>query len=1096
MNNASAMAIWPVIFNGLSATVFTFANGLKFARHRALFKAQDVTVNCHTGIILSDLLTPSSFINLTTPDDLSELTIINSPLAVGTSSLATVQDGNLLVLSAIDLHYQDNLINQEIFTLKFNSSSVKVSNKQDLYLSRLGSELFFAPESISLYQTFDYLLGPTQVCLMVPNTNWVSAAYLQANKLSIVNTISVGGEISGVALTLTSRNNIVNRPIPLTSCSVTYLNNPTTYSEELQIDSKTFDENFYQSNFDQNWLFQFAIEQPTITSTAATYDIKFHPLKNNQTTLGDYTYLGDYPYEPNTEVFPGVRRSYNSIFSGGAQTKGFEKIYLGYQAGSTDITFKPDEPTSFRFCPTADTIYLSSAGFIENGALGGSVPLIADRIEIHRKDYSKLITNFPTPSSIGTADGRWLCSWLSGNQDSKIWMDRYYNPGYFSLSSDAVNFFIEKKDPLLNYIWDIPSQLELEPGIEYQYTHAGKQSGTAAVNLIEIDPFYSLGFKTLHISAWNALDSVVDESQYAQTNRIINQQSVSPTEYFDFDGNCHIIFSATSSILLDTDFTVSMWVFVDDWNNIQGNQIFGNFDQSGWGLINRQQAIAPLISIIDQNTASAYTLNYKLTLTDTNKLSAGHFSLICRLEDMSYWVVDDLNLQAYHYDAQQTLLASIAVPLYKPSHIIADTRSNVYVYDQNNQQYVKLSNDSTVTLSPSSAPAAAHSIAIDTENNLIFTAAIYSLVTSDSRLWEYMNGTIFYSTVVGGHTYNRSMFAAIGNCYGMTADSQDKIYFLLDDSKVSCLDTTTNQFIWSKQIGKIPSVDRFAGIIKAPVQLPDKCDAAPVMQDLLVILDNHTKELFVTSDSGILLYYLNISNLPTTANPQNVSDPIFVGKGDFTGFNSIRLRGNQELVWAIQTKGNDYPTYLTANQTTLAPGWHMFTLVADSQAQTLTSYVDSNLIDDAAFTSEVDYRYKSPLLMAAGTVMSTTLNKIIGIDNICKFVGRIADLRIYRKPLMFDIIQQLYWNSPVLDIPRPNLVWNMPTGKRNYIEEIQQWFTFNMPGSKSKYFNINIYNFSGNEQVKTNIEESIKTNIEKLIPSHTQLLKINWINTK
>jgi hypothetical protein len=1082
MNNASAMAIWPVTFNSLSSTVYTFESGLKFAFHQGLRTAQDVTINNHTGIILSDTLIPSTFINLEQPDDLTDLTVISSPLAVGTSSLATVQDGDLLVLSAIDLHYQDNLINQEIFTLKFNSSSVKITNEQDLYLSMLGTELFFAPESISLYQTFEYLLGPTNVCLMIPNTNWVSALYLQANKLSIVNTISVGGSISGVALTLTSRNNIVNNTMQLTSVAVTYLNNPTVYTEELQIDSKSLDNNFYQ-----NWLFQFAIEQPTITSTAATYDVKFHPLKNHQTPLGDYT------YEPDSY---GVQRRYNSIFSGGSQTNGFEKIYLGYQADSTTIAFRPDEPTNFRFCPTADAMYLSSAGFIENGALGGSVPLIADRIEIHRKDYSKLITNFPTPSSIGTADGRWLCSWLSGDQNNKVWMDRYYNPGYFSLSSDAVNFFIERKDPLLNYIWDIPSQLELEPGVEYQYTHAGKQSGTAAINLIEIDPFHSLGFKTLHISAWNASDSVDDASPYVQNNRIINQLNISPTEYFNFDGNSHIIFSAASSILLDTDFTVSLWAFVEDWNNIQGNQIFGNFDQSGWGLINRQQTIAPLITIIDQNAADAYTLNYKLTLTDTNKLSAGQFSLICRLEDMSYWVVDDLNLRAYHYDPQQTLLASISLPLYKPSHIISDTQSNVYVYDQANQQYVKLINSSTSTPSPSSAPAAAHSITIDTENNLLFSTAAYSLVTSDSRLWEYLNGTIFYSTVVGGHVYNRSMFAAIGNCYGMTADSQDKIYFLLDGSMVSCLDTTTNLFIWTKQIGKIPSVDRFVGIIKAPIQLPDKCDAAPVMQDLLVILDNYSKEIFVTGDNGNLLYYLNASNLPTTANPQNVSDPIFVGKGDFTGFNSIRLRGNQELVWAIQTKSSAYPTYLTTNQSTLAPGWHLFTLVADSQTQTLASYVDSNLIDEAALTSEIDYKYKSSLLLAAGTVMSTTLNDIIGIENICKFVGKVADLRIYRKPLMFDIIQQLYWNSPVLDIPRPDLVWNMPTGQRNYIEEIQQWFTFNMPGSKSKYFNINIYNFPGNDQIKANIEESVKTNIEKLIPSHTQLLKINWLNTK
>jgi hypothetical protein len=49
-----------------------------------------------------------------------------------------------------------------------------------------------------------------------------------------------------------------------------------------------------------------------------------------------------------------------------------------------------------------------------------------------------------------------------------------------------------------------------------------------------------------------------------------------------------------------------------------------------------------------------------------------------------------------------------------------------------------------------------------------------------------------------------------------------------------------------------------------------------------------------------------------------------------------------------------------------------------------------------------------------------------------------------------------------------------------------------LPGSKSKYFNINIHNLDVNDDVKILIEDAIKNNIKKISPNNVELYNINW----
>jgi hypothetical protein len=99
---------------------------------------------------------------------------------------------------------------------------------------------------------------------------------------------------------------------------------------------------------------------------------------------------------------------------------------------------------------------------------------------------------------------------------------------------------------------------------------------------------------------------------------------------------------------------------------------------------------------------------------------------------------------------------------------------------------------------------------------------------------------------------------------------------------------------------------------------------------------------------------------------------------------------------------------------------------------------------------------------------------------------------MYSNSLTNGEIEQIYFSSEFSD-PRKDLIWNTRVGDRNYIEEIEYWYKAQLPGSKSKYFNINIHNLNIEENVKEVLENAIRASINKIIPAESSLYKIKWM---
>ena len=172
----------------------------------------------------------------------------------------------------------------------------------------------------------------------------------------------------------------------------------------------------------------------------------------------------------------------------------------------------------------------------------------------------------------------------------------------------------------------------------------------------------------------------------------------------------------------------------------------------------------------------------------------------------------------------------------------------------------------------------------------------------------------------------------------------------------------------------------------------------------------------------------------------------------------------------------------------------MFSFVFDSSKGSAEYYIDSILVNSVNFEKDVyniKFDYKSSLLLGASNIKNKVLNDVIGIQNGYKFIGSISDLRVYAKSLSQSQLRAIYHTSP-FSYPIRDLYWNIPTGERNFIECVNQWYKMQITGSKSKFFNLKIHNLEADDALKGIIEESVRNVVKKIIPFYTGLNQILW----
>ena len=1125
VHNSLQSTYWyPVDFESITEdysfekTPILFSNGVNFYLHNFLQNTEDFSFNKKTGLILTNPTNNVFFVkNNPSPINSSSLTKIQTPIAKKLEKnyiiTPTPINNSLNSKKTLQLTQNTNFNSSDVITFNFypnNIVTVQDSNNKFLTWYGLGEgNLYFndliSPLSIS--QQFNYILGSNTISLFQKNSNYANIVIenpstgnfiLSSVSLNINDKIpnsSILNFISYKAYKLDPNNSVQN------SFMVSYEASPIYSQSQLTVNNTLNTTNMLA----QNYMGAFPVENPIINDKDSKYLLQFHGLKNYQTP--EYTYSTANPYLSSTT---SIRRIYNKIYSGTNQNRGYDNIYLGFQADTKQYNFPIEKETYFYFPSTNINYPISAVGLIEDGATAGEIPFVSDRLSVYRQNYEEITPGVPQPPSITKEDNTWLCAWLSGtNLGSKIWLDRYYNAAYYTLDQALTAQAVVYNDRLnssLPYTYDVPSTVVLEPGILYKYFRAGKETSKEFITHLDYDPTNPLGGKVMSITKWLS-SPLIDDSNFNNNGVVTyntNPQNYQNT-YFNLDGTNSVIFPSRTSLLQNQNLTVSLWVNVNDWSNIYGEQIFGNYYSSGFGLINESFTSAPLFTVVNNATLSAYNLNFNLLNLSQKSLpslsSVAQYNFIQRLPDLSYWTFDSVARTGQKYDPNNKLVStitSISARLTFIDQVEIDKDQNLYFYDKTIKGYVKTdSNGNFINFTDLSSYSGINRIEIDLTNTVQIIYGTASVIDNNNNIWE----------VVGGNLYkNRIIFGNVGFTQQITCDSQNRIWLLHLQDTVSVLDTNTNLFTISERFGKTSSLPidpclnqqifRTMDFLKVPSD--QTCNSSLAYQDELVVVDTRDNEIYILNSSAQLISKLDLRGLVARGDALN-----FKAHGDFTSYQYIRKFGGslgKNLSWKLKianSNGNNSQLIsLPFDVSVLPSGWHNFTLTFDAFNGIVTYYIDSIQVSQKTFTPavyELYYDFRSSLLLGSASILNTTLNDIIGVENSYKFIGKVSDLRMYSKTLTQGEVEQLYFASD-FSSPRKNLIWNMKVGDRNYIEEIEHWFKLQLPGSKSKYFNINIHNLNiNNMDIKNVIEDTIRQNISRIVPAESSLYHINWI---
>jgi hypothetical protein len=478
-----------------------------------------------------------------------------------------------------------------------------------------------------------------------------------------------------------------------------------------------------------------------------------------------------------------------------------------------------------------------------------------------------------------------------------------------------------------------------------------------------------------------------------------------------------------------------------------------------------------------------------------------------------------------------------------------DSYENLYIYDNISKNYIKIDKNGNY-LMISSVDKSCNRIEIDLNDNIVNgnPIGVYgncSVIDNYNNLWQ----------VIGSNLYkNKDIIGTVGISNQLLCDIYNNIWVLSDDDSYTKIDENGN-FLFKYSFKKIPLIsdsncppslppkpikikvldeelpflstkdrryiltfpDYYQILVNPPkekvktAELPDKkltrvanfinipvlnsidknltsiCGLSSIEYDQMVLVDPNDNEAYMINQLGQLVLKVNLENFI------DKNDFVkFATGGDFTGYQYIRKFKNiknTKLSWKFQTNKENILSYDVSG---LPQGWHHFCFTFNSLSKEAFYYIDSVLVD---FTKEISgdliYNYKTSLIIGATTIKNTLLNNFLNVRDGYKMVGSVGDLKIYNIPLNGNDVEHLYYSSSFSPKIK-DLNWDMKVGYRNYIEEISEWFQFQLPTNKSKYYNINIHNLNVDDSLKQNIESAINKIINRLSPAHTLLNKINW----
>ena len=832
----------------------------------------------------------------------------------------------------------------------------------------------------------------------------------------------------------------------------------------------------------------------------ANLNLNLINLKNEKTVNNEQSEGGVFPGQPAFK-----HRYYQSLFTGVNQEKGNYNIGLGYAGYSISKILKKDNLNYFHIpfnIYPYEKLNVNDSSLVVSGAIPSDTPYYSDKIFKKLADYKY---SSPFGSVSNTETGAYLCTWLSGGNDINrpgLWVDRYYNPANISYydalteSSTALlgttDFDMISANVNMNYVkydmYDKKSDLSFEKGALYAYHHVGNENCKTYVDLLS--------------------GNLIFNNFQRYFNKFYIKQDF--TGEINFDGN---YFAKALDKSLDEsstydNFSVSFDIYNDNWNKPFGSQIVGNYSNRGYGIFNYRR-ITPYSVSFDEN--EIYLYNTFGTLLRTIKHDRVITNVI-KLEPNGDFLVFDNGYNVTKYNYIGTKLDTKYLSFINNNRVTAFYPFDKYVFILNGSDWYRL-NSTSLKYNTSSELSYTTKKLGDIYNSIAVKGSTVCLLSGenpkfvDNDVYFYSEDVLKYFNI-NDNTLKDKIEVEILNDY--TFDNNGVFYVIFDNHNLSVIDQFDTNITSSLFGLSATSETNYVNLSVITgnhitygknIDLINEWYDGKLQTDLLTIysLSSNNADINLPFYTRTNTSFTNISsftdgNIKSTTTTfdtvDNINNYDYV-LNNYNPGNTLDVKLRLPNIYDVQTYEEASLSYPLSN---ISPGYHNVTTTLDTTKGLFNLFVDGKNVDTYGFQN-TKYSYGTIFdnIFYVGTEASYGNNKLnenlqdINYYNYGNF--KIKNFYVYNIPLyLYDVANIIRKENDIKD-----LYFELPTGKRNYIENVDKFFKFKLPGRKSNLFNVRILDTGITEEpLQKDISNNIIEEITQVIPANTKLNKVDW----
>ena len=128
------------------------------------------------------------------------------------------------------------------------------------------------------------------------------------------------------------------------------------------------------------------------------------------------------------------------------------------------------------------------------------------------------------------------------------------------------------------------------------------------------------------------------------------------------------------------------------------------------------------------------------------------------------------------------------------------------------------------------------------------------------------------------------------------------------------------------------------------------------------------------------------------------------------------------------------------------------------------------------------------LFINTQNIKNDSISKLLNTNEYFGNGGNISNFKIYNNTISEDLIKYLYLENTKID----EMIFDIPCGSRNNIEEINSLYNYNIPGYKNNNFKVYVKNGRFDENTKDKIIEFVNKKIASYLPVNVNNIEYNF----